>query len=64
MKRSVFFLIVFCLLFVTAAGGSQAGEFRAIRVIKDLNHKSGKLGPFRALIIGINDYKDQKISDL
>jgi hypothetical protein len=33
-------------------------------VISDLSHKSGKLGAYRALIIGINDYKDPKIPDL
>jgi len=64
MKRAVFLLIVFYLLLVTAAVGSQSGEFNAIRVIEDLSHKSGKLGPYKALIIGINDYKDQKIPGL
>jgi len=33
-------------------------------VISDLSHQSGKLGVYRALIIGINDYKDPKIPDL
>ena len=37
---------------------------RGIKVISDLSHKSGKLGAYRALIIGINDYKDPKIPDL
>lgn len=37
---------------------------RGISVINDLSHKSGKLGAYRALIIGINDYKDPKIPDL
>lgn len=37
---------------------------RGIAVIGDLNHQSGKLGAYRALIIGINDYKDPKIPDL
>ena len=37
---------------------------RGISVISDLSHQSGKLGAYRALIIGINDYKDPKIPDL
>jgi len=39
-------------------------DSRGISVIKDLSHQSGKLGDYRALIIGINDYKDPKIPDL
>ena len=30
----------------------------------DLSHKSGKLGGYRALVIGINDYQDKKIPSL
>jgi len=37
---------------------------RGISVISDMSHQSGKLGAYRALIIGINDYKDPKIQDL
>lgn len=37
---------------------------RGISVIGDLSHESGKLGPYKALIIGINDYKDPDIPDL
>ena len=37
---------------------------RGISIISDLSHQSGKLGAYRALIIGINDYKDPKIPDL
>lgn len=37
---------------------------RDIAVISDLSHESGKLGVFKALIIGINDYKDPNIPDL
>ena len=37
---------------------------RGISVISDLSHQSGKLGSYRALIIGINDYKDPQIPDL
>ncbi|GMQ79795.1 MAG: hypothetical protein BMS9Abin03_234 [Thermodesulfobacteriota bacterium] len=37
---------------------------RGISVISDLSHQSGKLGAYKALIIGINDYKDPKIPNL
>ena len=35
-----------------------------VKSIDDLSHKSGKLGEYKALIIGINDYKGPKIPDL
>jgi TolB-like protein len=35
-----------------------------IRRIDELTHESGKLGKYKALIIGINDYKGSKIPDL
>ena len=38
--------------------------FRGISVIRDLSHQSGRLGAYRALIIGINDYQDPNIPDL
>jgi len=38
--------------------------FRTIRIVGDLSHQVGKLGAYRALVIGINDYKDPKIPDL
>lgn len=44
--------------------GAWNGGDRAIKVVKDLSHKSGKLGTYRALIIGINDYRDNRIPDL
>ena len=37
---------------------------RGISVISDLSHQSGKLAAYKALIIGINDYKDPEIPDL
>ena len=43
---------------------SILAESRAINVIADLSHQSGKLDAYRALIIGINDYQDAKIPDL
>ncbi|MCX5828360.1 MAG: caspase family protein [Deltaproteobacteria bacterium] len=39
---------------------------RGVEIMKkeDLNHKSGKLGQYRALVIGIDDYQDTKIPAL
>ena len=37
---------------------------RGIILSSDFSHQSGKLGEYKALIIGINEYKDPKISDL
>ena len=64
MKRIIWFSIplIGCLLW-TAAGAWDDGT-RAIKVVADLSHDSGKLGTYRALIIGINDYKDKRIPDL
>lgn len=54
-------LIVFSLGSMSVA--LEDGD-RALRVVADLSHDSGKLGTYRALIIGINDYEDKKIPDL
>ena len=35
-----------------------------VKRINELTHESGKLGEYKALIIGINDYKGPKIPDL
>ncbi len=35
-----------------------------ITSIDDVSHKSGKLGKYKALVIGINDYEGRKIADL
>lgn len=37
---------------------------RGVRVINNLNHHSQKVGTYRALIVGINEYQDSNISDL
>jgi len=42
----------------------QAQRTLEIKSRDDLSHKSGKLGAFRALVIGINDYQDKKIPAL
>jgi hypothetical protein len=57
---SLFFISIFsCLIPLSVHAVS-----RGISVISDLSHQSGKLGAYRALIIGINDYNDPKIPDL
>jgi uncharacterized caspase-like protein len=57
------FLFMF-MLFSLLVPISIQGSSRGIAVISDLSHQSGKLGAYRALIVGINDYKDPKIPDL
>jgi len=42
----------------------QAQRAVEIKNKEDLSHKSGKLGAYRALVIGINDYQDKKIPAL
>jgi len=57
---SLFISTLCSLLFYYPAYSASRG----ISIISDLSHQSGKLGAYRALIIGINDYKDPKIPDL
>ncbi len=55
------FLITICFWFLPFSAHTDS---RGISVISDLSHQSGKLGSYRALLIGINDYNDPKIPDL
>jgi len=49
-----FLLIPFILIsYVYAERGLK------LKRIENLSHKSGKIGDYKALIIGINDYKDR-----
>ena len=57
-------LFVFLLISFFLLSESPVDATRGISVISDLSHQSGKLGAYRALIIGINDYEDPKIPDL
>ncbi len=57
-------LFIFLLISIFLLSEFPVDAARGISVISDLNHRSGKLGAYRALIIGINDYKDTKIPDL
>lgn len=58
------------IVFITVAGliliafDVQAARGVDIRIKEDFSHKSGKLGAYRALIIGINEYQDKKIPGL
>ncbi|MBU1343843.1 MAG: caspase family protein [Proteobacteria bacterium] len=61
MKR-LFFTILFCsTIFISVP---QAVANRALKVVSDLDHKKGKIGTYRALVIGIQNYDDPKIPDL
>ncbi len=62
MKRKLIFLaaIVVMLLFTTTSAHSRRG----IRVLSELSHGNVNIGRYLALVIGINDYEDEKISDL
>ena len=61
MKKALWLIILLISFFLPEF---PVDADRGISVINDLSHKSGKLGAYRALIIGINDYKDPKIPDL
>ena len=56
-------MITGCVLLALCIAVPSQGA-RAINVIDDLKHGNSKIGTYRALIIGINDYKDPKIPDL
>ena len=56
MKRITIYTIVLSLISFSMILAAPNEGFRAIRVINDLSHKSGKIGTYRALIIGISDY--------
>ncbi len=63
--RNIFFPIVLFLLTVFLSAASFAGERGlVVRETSDFHHGSKRLGAFKALIIGINDYTDPKIPDL
>ncbi len=53
-----------CLLIILLTTASLFAD-RGIRVRENLENRSGKsIGTYRALVIGINDYKDSAIPDL
>jgi len=64
MKRTYMYAMIACCVLMAMFIAVPSQGYRAIDVIDDLKHGSGKIGTYRALIIGINDYKDPKIPDL
>ncbi len=64
MKKSVFFTIVSICCFFMIVTLTRSEDAQKITDVGDLNHRSGKLGNYRALIIGINKYKDKYIPSL
>jgi formylglycine-generating enzyme required for sulfatase activity len=62
-RKRISGFILFCsvMFWITTAASDSN---RAVRVIDDLRHGSGKVGSYQALIIAINDYKDDQIPDL
>ena len=56
--------LILCSFSFLTLEASQDDGHRALKVITDLSHQSGKLGSYRALIIGINNYQDTRIPDL
>ena len=49
---------------LSGRSGIHGTGYRGIGVVDDLRHDSGKIGTYRALIIGINNYQDTRIPDL
>ncbi|EFK05401.1 caspase domain protein [delta proteobacterium NaphS2] len=66
MKPSRILAAVICMVISLVFANASIGGERGIQVkrIDDLSHESGKLGEYKALIIGINDYKGPRIPDL
>ncbi len=58
-----YFLTILCFLSSFLIGTAASAD-RGLKVVADLTHKNGKIGTYRALIIGIQDYNDPKISKL
>ncbi len=66
-KSLLFKFAITCLAFISfllIPYVLQAARGLEIRNKEELNHKSGKLGAYRALVIGINNYQDKKIPAL
>jgi len=64
MKKTIFCVVALIVFSLGSMSVAWDDGNRAIKVVADLSHDSGKLGSYRALIIGINDYKDKRIPDL
>ena len=64
MKKAGCLIYVLFSIFLFSAVLVDASRGLKIKRIEDLSHQSGKLGEYKALIIGINDYIDPSIPDL
>ena len=63
MRKTVLCVSVLLFIFMLTAV-EMGGAAEKLRHVRDLRHDSGKMGTYRALIIGINKYKDKYISSL
>jgi hypothetical protein len=66
-KISLFKFTIICITFISSLlihYELQAARAVEIKSKEDLSHKSGKMGAYKALVIGINDYQDKKIPAL
>ena len=64
MKRRATLFASLWLSLLLVSPSFAGNGFRKLQVVSDLNHESGKLGTYRALVIGIDDYRDPRIPDL
>jgi len=63
MRKTVLSVSVLLFIFMLTAA-EMGGAAEKLRHVRDLRHDSGKMGTYRALIIGINKYKDKYIPSL
>ena len=63
MRKTVLSVSVLLFIFMLTAP-EMGGAAEKLRHVGDLSHDSGKMGTYRALIIGINKYKDNYIHSL
>ncbi len=62
--RQCFFVIIPVFMVFSFAAPAVRADSRGSIQLSDLKHGSGKVGTFRALVIGINKYADPHIRDL
>jgi formylglycine-generating enzyme required for sulfatase activity len=61
MQKKLFSAMIF---FIVLCAIMAQTVFCDVVKIEDMDHKSGKMGSFQALLIGIDSYKDGKIADV
>ena len=64
MRKAIFLTLAICFVVIICTLSIDASRGIKITSIKDLSHRSGKLGEFKALVIAINDYQDTKVPNL